>query len=513
MPASPEMEILHRSRPNHASAVHHHPDEAILPTSSANDAENVDISDQVSVALSEADTLRYTKQQRLRLQESYNENFTAYIPFLAQQLRQHQRRTDVRDDVFKEDDISDDDKTVTLQSLTPMIMGKDTQRFEFKRTMVVVSELIKNTIYVFPSRDLFQKFKELRLKSKSLRKNSAILYDGEGNIRKIAKSGKDEFESQGTVDSRNHIIPLEYKIKGVGLPLFKVLVPYMLNFRKKVPYMIFRRYREVPNPPARVGEEEDEKFELYNFCTIHFKAFHLFKRYTLQFTPQGEEPFKIIVFQNNFTPFTDFNYLGTRFRITGSSLATAYLMSYIPQLKLYVLDDTQPSLCDNLVNKKLGSDFLKKKEGDDFSPQTYASPEDFPNPVPSSDNQLLRDEDWCNSRTSKLPYVPTNMPPFGMFLDSCIYNDEMLFLPKRYSEIGMVEAYQDTATFPNPDVNTTYSVDTDSTVFTIIFIMLRETSIRTTNRTSNASMMGRMSALTLGPQPWNASFGSLAVAM
>lgn len=55
------------------------------PNSITNELANQEISTQTSIsesiALSESDTLLYDKKQQLELQETYNDNFTLYLPF------------------------------------------------------------------------------------------------------------------------------------------------------------------------------------------------------------------------------------------------------------------------------------------------------------------------------------------------------------------------------------------------------------------------------------------------
>lgn len=514
MPLHEEIEVLHRmNRPDMVAQR----SLEILPTLST--VHENGVSDVASVALSETETLAYSRRQRMDLQDTFDENFTGYLPFVLRQLRrQHEQsmgegeeeadaRITTSDLIMKDDSDFDDDKTIAsgLDDYQRHIMRRKTSKYNYKRLLVVASEFIRSNTYVFPDLESFRVFRYLRSNNKRLRKNSMIVYEPNGNIKRIPRRASvSEHEGlpdvdDGVVDMRQHIIPLEYKLKGSGLPLFKILVPYMSSFRKKVPYMVFRRYREIPAPPSlflKQENEDDEKFESYEFCTIHMKTFQQYKRYVLQFTPENAPPFKVFVFQNNYRPFTDFKYKDTRFRVIGSSLVTAYLMNYNPDLKLIVIDEDQPALCDNLVNKKSGLDRRGSRSGarDDTLP-----PEEMANPVPEESNRILKEDEGGFLHAVKRNFIPNNMPPFGRFLDSCVYPIELLLFPKKYSEVGKIELYQALENNAHPDMSSTLSVDLDQLVLTTVLLTLRETSLRTTNRYSNGSLVSRIGSLGAAP--------------
>lgn len=484
IPMHQEVEVLHT----------YSPPDGILPTAT-NDNDNI------SIALSEAATLAYDKRNRLELQDAFDDNFTSYLPYVLRRMRIERNRELVEAmHEFALASDSEDAKTMTSANQGFEIMARKTDRYNTKRSLVMATEYIKNNTYVFAEREAFQLFKHLRSNNKKLRKNSVIVFDAKGNIKRIQGENAPPGDPSEVVDSRAHIIPVDYKLKGEGLPLFKILVPYMSSFRKKVPYMVFRRYREVPLRPSG---SEDEEFESYDFCTVHVKHFQAYKRYTFQFTPVDGPEFKILAFQNNYRPFTDFVHRSTRFRIVGTSLASAYLMNYNPELKLLVIDPAMPSLCDGLVNKQPGFDLknVVKKRGLVHLPEVEPLPEDpadFPNPVPLPMNPILVEDEGGFMGMSRRNYIPSEMPPFGRFLDSCVYSDEVLLLPKRYSEVGMIEVYQDRnqlATY----LTSTLSVDLDTLVLTAILLTLRETGIRNSNRSQNNSL-GRFAAFG-GPMP------------
>ncbi|GEQ68444.1 hypothetical protein JCM33374_g2112 [Metschnikowia sp. JCM 33374] len=562
-----------------------------------------------SVALSEAETLTRTRDQCLHFQDTYDENFTSYIPFLVRRQRAensqsratpdasntHDSPLDIHPDPSSWSDVdSEDDKTMVAESTTPPIMQRSTSSYNHKRTMIVATELIRSTTYVFPNSESFELFKNLRSNGKKIRKNSIFLYDENSNIHSIQPGGSSNIVSSSNtgspfqsvisgssrnrdsllnapttsrggnrsipqastvastsaqsqahttnrhgspehssetktyhilnlhgknslnsskekfpnckVDSRSHIIPLDYKVKGKGLPLFKIVVPYMSTFRRKIPFMIFRKYIEKPNPPSGSDADNDEQFETYDFCTVHLKNSQHYKRYTFMFQPENGPAFTLLAFQNNYRPFTDFNYKGTRFRAFGTSISMAYLTHYNPELKLYILDKEQPSLMDNLIDKRSENDksTREKKHKSPADDSTRASVrsstlDDFQglqNPSPNPNNPIIEQNIDGNNATFYTRTVPHEMPPFGVFLDACEYLTKTPLLPKKYSEVGKIDVYQDMAEMAVSDCSSSLSVDLDSLVLTTVFMALRETNIRTTVKHPGQAHTSRMGLLT-----------------
>lgn len=516
-----------------------------------------DASSVRSLALSESETLALSEPQHFELQDSYQDNFTAYLPFLLRRLRIQQRRihyavrnplhqgSDLpmaaneasqgppQDDVAVED--SDDEKTISsLQHGYYCIMNRSMTSYNRKSSLLVVSEFIKSATYVFPSPESYALFKELRLsknKQQQKRRNSVIVYDENNNISRITGASLDSLPQTSTsnsiignsiIDRRRHIIPVEYKIKGTGLPIFKISAPYMSSFRRKTPYMVFRKYLEIPHKPlATHTHESDDSFESYVFCQVHTKMFLPYKRYLFHFTPAGGPSFSIYVFQNNSRPFTDFTYKGTRFRIFGTQVPLAYVLTYSPELKLFVLDDLQPSLADNLIERERRSDLLSRSSqhrssekhvssfpdespitsGNSSSSSSFPSPtspteDTWLDPVPRSDNPIVLDSEDI-VRANGQTFIPNNSPPFSRFVDSNVYQGS-LFIPKRYSEVGKVEVYQDPDELRNVDPQSTYAIDTDALVLTTILLTFREVNLRMANRqhrTNRASPFGAFPAL------------------
>lgn len=480
LPAPNEVEILHSIN-----------DQASTPP------ESDVFYDQESVALSETETLAQPKSHRWDLQETYMENYTEYLPYVMNRFRaQRYEEQRARADELSPTATVDDDETMILElELDNCILGRPTAVWNLKRSLVVLREFIRGTTYLFADSRAFEKFRYLRSNQKKLSKNSYIVYDAEGNIKKVKGKPPSEenmalFTARGSVvDTRQHIIPVDHKLRGDGLPIFKIVSPYMASFRKKVPYMVFRRYRQVPlRPKGTEKDDEDENFELYVFCTVHVKNYSLYKRYTFHFTPEGLPPQTVLAFQNNHRPFTDFNYQGTRFRVLGTSLTNPYLMSYNPEMKLLVLGNRQNSLCDMIIDKLMQS---AAKSGSSIDVSLNTMPEDFPNPVPHPKNPILADDDLPLSRSSIRAYIINKMPPFGRFLDSCAYMDDSPLFPKKYSETGKVELYQDNTNMdPQVDLSLASSVDYDSLVISTVFLTLQETRTRNTNRYASNKFMG-----------------------
>lgn len=493
-----------------------------------------------SAALSESDTLALTDCQRMSLQPSYQENFTTYVPYLLRRLRlarqlpqSHEHPIESSDPLHLPD--LDDDRTVCGTSMLDghvghvvPIMRRRISSYRYKRSLVIASEFIKNTTYVFPDEESFELFRYLRANGKKLRKSLLALLDpqdiarlrrrrhssyGEnsGALNRDASPARDVVVTRDESSPRNHIIPVEFMNKGSGLPLFKVVVPYMSIFRRKTPYMIFRRYIEHPSQCSAEQSADEDHFETYDFCTVHVRTFQNYKRYTFTFMPENGDLFKVLAFQNNYRPFTDFRYKDTRFRVFGTSITMAYLLNYNPEIKLFILDEDQPSLVDNLINKdSLGDLFTKltKSKRVVQSEELAAQPEDYPNPVPHPRNPIITESTDFLSSSQHRGYIPNEMPPFGRFADSCLYARKVLLLPKRYSDAGKIDLYQDPSEIMTQDFSSTFSVDTDSLVLTTVLMALRETNLRTTMRNpsqAHSSRVGMIASMTAS-QPMSTNF-------
>lgn len=492
------MRFFSRYRRRHSSASSEAP---------ANLPDSPNLSPQSSRALSETETLNNDQFHHFDLQDTYADNFDRYLPFV---LRRARLNHDPNDFIQPEDLVEDNDDQPTMldQPLdepgpASTIMDRASVNYNTKRHFIVATSFIKNNTYVFPSQQSFDLFKTLRANAKKHRKSSTTIYDNQGQLRLIDRTTSLD-ESRATVDPRPHSIPVDYKLQGLGLPLFKVHVPYMSNFRKNTPFIIFKRYYEHPPPPptndTNDNDDDDDDFELYPFCTVNIKKFESVKRYTFVFTPNANNPqdcFRVVAFQHCFKPFTDFVYKNTRFRILGTALITAYALNYNPVLKLAIVDSDKPSLCDDIVNKPPGFDFLtvikpNKKRPVDPPQQnvSHLDPQDYPNPHPAPENPLLEDSSYQlygGSIFNTRDYIPNRLPPFGTFKDAMAYSDSLNFIPRKYSEAGFVEVYQDRREM-NGDENSTKSVNIDELVLTCVLLTLRENALRSTARPSNSSL-------------------------
>lgn len=498
----------HRNEERRFSAPSVNHEVIYLPEQCTRDTDNGTVSHDVSpqastaesIALSESDTLMYDKNQQLELQETYNENFTLYLPFLLRQadILRYQTRGSEAD---CERDYDDQRTIVGCNDTYGLILEKEASKFNLKRQFIIVQEFLKHSSYVFVSKESFTLFKQLRLNRKKDAKNLKIIYDENGIIRRVSitktvKDGIDENNKDLLVDNRQHIIPLEYKLKGLGLPLFKIQTPYLASFRKHAPFLIFRKYREIPLKPILQGTTNNTDnvtdYESYVYCSVFVKHFLNIRRYILNFTPIGQEPFRIIVFQHNYKPFADFNYKSTRFRAIGTSLSCIYVTNYSPIMKLMIIDDDKPSLCDSIINKKTGFEiqsFIKKKKNSDAALDCNIEDSDddpkLDNPYPDPGSPLLSDPGYSlQQQTDKYEFISKSMPPFGRFTDSMLYdNDIYRFIPKKFSETGKVEVYQDNTDLIE-DPNSTLSVDLDCLVLNCILLTLRESNIRNSVKTT-----------------------------
>lgn len=469
--------------------------------------------DNESIALSEADTLLYDKRQGLELQDTFEDNFTHYYPFLLRRMRlESMRAAELAANIRKrsssenkeepveepEDDVhSDGDASTVLNesidSQSPTIFTKPIPNFNLRRDLVIISEFLKNATYIFPSKESFETFRDLR-KSTNKKNSSqyAFVYDSQNKVKKIKQDTVKDYPGS-VVDSRQHLIPLDSKSKGLGLPLFKVQVPYLASFKKNAAFMIFKRYREKPTRPS-LDPGKDEEFESYNFCTVYTKHFQKAKRVTFHFNVEGGESFRVLMFMNNFKPYSDFTYHSTRFRVLGTPIITTLGLTYNPSLKLLLIDSDKPSLCDNIINKKATFDFLKilKKDADIEHPEDVVFVEGdystYVNPYPSSTNDLFDEDPYfpLTGTRRKVEYVSEDFPPFGSFQDSILYDQNSNILPKKFSELGKLQMYQDFMNNRSNSKSTTL-FDVDTLVLACIMATLREIAIKSAGKAINSN--------------------------
>ncbi|KAG7194262.1 uncharacterized protein KQ657_004989 [Scheffersomyces spartinae] len=559
----------------------------------------------------------------MELQETYNENFTLYVPFLFRQWRLAHRNAvnaatgngrnlapaqfpdnddpeiesasparqemlsraarAAREYAMADSDVDDDDISTVIGSIhntaisvasssssspsppssgpTSMtIMGRSTSRYNNKRVLIIANEFLKHNAFVFVDGDSFKQFKQLRMNIKQDKKTSSVFYDpATQSYKRFPLQNLPSSDSGLIPDLRQHIIGPDYKALGYGLPLFKVQVPYLSSFRKNAPFVVFKRFREVPLPPvygqkvvvdegalyadddmdintqtaiskdhkanAQVTESsrrrhsdlggrksesespvslQDNDYETYDYCTVHVKYFQHCRRYILQFNPENEPLFSVLVFQHNFKPFADFLYKNTRFRVYGTPIVTGYLVNYNPTLKLMIVDPDSPSLVDEIINKKQEFDLkslIKRKRSSSISENSNSGiainpvdkrVEGMDNPYPGASNGLIYLDYLSATSHTSSSLVANKLPTFGIFKDVMIYDveeDNFRIIPKKYTEIGKIETYQELnnnrSTSAQPfqeSLSSSKSVDTDTLVLTAVMLTLHEVSIRNSNR-------------------------------
>lgn len=416
-------------------------------------------SSQISLALTDTETLRGDVPVTSDLPGSYADNFEEHILRGGCEER-HLRfsptnRYDEFDQVTLNSDILHCGKTV---------LGKDISVFNVKRDFIVAKELFRNDMYLFLSKESFKQFKELKLRKAS-----------HGDLLKVG--------------SNHSITHPEREIQ--ILPVLKLHFPHFASIRKNTPYLVFKGYRSLQTSPnhhsgAYGAERFNSEFETFDFCSVQFKNFYKIRRYILEFTPIGEQPFKVLVFQHNFKPFADFIYQGTRFRICGTS-TTENASSYTADLRLCALDDSMASLCDAIVDRpaKLELSSLRRKKS--------SLSHGCGNPYPDPNSKLLQDKRIVSVQDSHC-FHPKGVPPFGSFRKAELYGEGNL-VPKKISEVAKFETYQD-GTEIEGDLNGIHSLDSDSLVLNCIMLALRETHATFNSESTNGGMKMPMETLT-----------------
>lgn len=590
------VELLHagdKKNPSHVHQTYTHEssdsDECLSPLTSGG-ANGQGDGDTHSIALSETDTLCATRKQRLELQDTYTDNFSMYLPFVLRQLRLAESREQAEDrrrrearasagrggrsdgsnalpvDHFDEDydaendTVADDDlSTIFNDSQSPeeqfdidhrKIMDRNLSAYNHKRLVVFVGCTLKSDVLIFPTSESFKLFKQLRANIKKERKSSVIVYDAQGNIKKVTPSNganKNEYTNNGNndevIDDRNHIVPVSYKIKGQGLPALRMILPYMSTFRKNTPYLIFKKFKEVPSAPKPSDQKQNDiDFETFDYCYVYLKYSLNYRRFIFEFYPNSPSCFKLVMFESTFKPFADFNYKQTRFRVIGTTISTGLVCEYNPHMRLLIIDDDEPSLCDGIINKKPSSGFMKLKkkplslEKEEYIEFDINKPSTYINPIPNS--KFVDEDGFSNCCHHRATFIPNNLPPFGCYKDASLYKvDHASFIPRKHFEIGKGEIYQNlqsvaaaaaattttttisssstTTTTTTPSaiatataspispqciaaneqstteefLNSTLSMDQDTLVLSVVLSTLREVNVKNANKSSGSPMM------------------------
>lgn len=435
-----------------------------------------------SMALSEAET--FTRDQvnseQLSLPRTYQENFKTYAPCILRRFygvrsfNGYAENPDNTTTFASGSELGnevDDDRTMISNKKVLSIMGRETTDYEHLRTLVIAGDVIKSNMYVFPDSESLEMFRNLRKSKKKEQKNSKLSKEKSGDQSEEPLLAFDEDTQSGSLSLDSFL----QNFIGVEqcLPLLKIEVPFLSSLRPNTPFMKFRQYF---GSQSSVGSQSVgcRLINIRDFCTVRLKSFQDYKRYTFIFQPEVGDQFTLLAFQHNYRPFTDFNYKGTRFRVFGTSRTASYPTFYNPELKLQVLDNDQPSLMDDLIQKKAKMDYFKKKDSLETENLTDGT---LQNPVPSPGNPILkqlRDEENSSFYRNN---VPRDMPPFGKFLDASAYMKKKSFIPKLFSEIGKIAVYEDPLEISNSPNS---AVHLDTLVLTTIFLAFRENSIRST---------------------------------
>lgn len=363
-----------------------------------------------SSALSDTDTLTYTRAQRLQLQESYAENFRVYLPYLLRRMRMGVA------------EVAPDSASETTIAPAPAgVMARAVDDYDTKRTMVVAQALLGKTV-VFGSVAQYERFRVAR----------------------------------------------------EGLPVLRVLVPYMSLFRRRVPFMVFERCDGAAGGASAGSAGGTAGADLADsagagagaagdppFCTVHVRSTQHYRRFLLRFA-DGDT---VAVFQHNFLPFADFCFRDTRFRVLGTSVAPYLMAPYSPQLRLLVVDSAQPALCDRLVPKL-----------HQHAPWPAPSPAPAPgdDPVPHLSNPLVVEAAAARPSAMVPPrYIPNERPPFGLCMDACVYGGRRPLF-RKYADAAQVVVYE------------ARGGDTELLVLTAVLLALRENGLRSAVRYPNA---------------------------
>ncbi|CAK7917686.1 hypothetical protein CAAN3_21S01596 [[Candida] anglica] len=414
-----------------------------------------------SAPLSDTNTLYYSNQERLQLQETYNQNFTMYLPYLIRQLRLNSSDNNANYSMYHHAELTSSQETVASTANKYSIMGKLAINYNHKRRMILVHELFKNSTLLFLNEESFSLFKDLRAQHKD----------------------------------KLTIVPEKYRSKGLGMPFLRMDSHSYLKVGEDNADITFQRfYENVKKPKIETSSPPPIS---YRYCNVQIKSFTSIKRLTFIFYPEGKPSFKVILFQHNFKPIADFCYKDTRFRIFGNSLIS---FGVVPNFKLLIIDKDKPSLCDNVYDRPFFkiSSIVKKRRSSSVSLDGNSGnmPEvditKMANPYPNADNPLLKfDQSQYISRNKS--YVSNDLPPFGNVQDAHSYLKETSVIPKRYREQARLETYSDLSSMsPGIDTKSTNSLDIDTLVLACINMTIREiVSKRNSKVTSNLELVNR----------------------
>ncbi|KAG5419125.1 hypothetical protein I9W82_002892 [Candida metapsilosis] len=471
--------------------------------------------DDAAFASLNTDSICAAIVRRLGLKSTFLDNLSNPSAYVIEKMRMVEEREASLDNRRKENAESSNSNEQNTgpfnkgqvstegHSISNNIMNKQLAAFDFKRSLLSVDRTLKQDTLIFPSAESYELFKQLTKEKTNDTMDADMAVESTGGPAEKSNDG-------------HHIIPVTFKTTGQGLPLLRMQSPLGSSLRKNGPQLIFRKYKEDTTLPSYASDDTD--FETFDYCFVYLKSFANYQRFIFDFFPNTSASFKVVMFQASFKPFADFTYKGTRFRVIGTSAANGFHNRFNQQMKLLVIDDDKPSLCDEIVNEKVKSRsffrFKKSSQEDTHVEFDIDDAATYNNPIPKTEKFVEVLKLCCAHR---LAFIPKNLSPFGGLKEAAIRQPKSGPIPKRSKDLGTTEIYQDlesmlenaraktttteqlsTDTEVESFSNSTLSVDEDTTVLTVIFNTLREVVVKTSGKNAKASLVAPKGGANLG---------------
>ncbi len=196
------------------------------------------------------------------------------------------------------------------ETFVDLVLGHSFAEFNAIRTMPVVSALFQKGLYVFPSEESLNLYKE-----------------------------------------KNRNVDLSLRQKGLGTPILQVTTPMLSAFKKNCPTVVIYRFKTPSVNCSNVSPEATIESPKIEFCRVYFKYLKdKIAKYTFQFMPNGDpndaENETLTMYVSSVTPYADVCYKNTRLRWVGTtSMSSTFGSGFFKLLKL---SDESPSLTDHL---------------------------------------------------------------------------------------------------------------------------------------------------------------------
>lgn len=208
-------------------------------------------------------------------------------------------------------DSHDSNNTYTSKAETfvDLVLGHSFSEFNEVRTMPIVSLIFQKGVYLFPSEQSLNLYKE-----------------------------------------QNRNVDLEIRKKGLGIPILQITSPMLSSFKKNSPNLVIYKFKAPSTTCSNIGPDATENPKV-EFCRVYFKYLkEKIAKYTFQFMPNGSsndpENETITMYVNSVTPYADVCFKNTRLRWVGTtSMSSTFGSGFFKLLKL---GDDSPSLTDNL---------------------------------------------------------------------------------------------------------------------------------------------------------------------